>query len=499
MMKHFPNPLLPLLALILNLSLLPAGCRTGQADRGEEEAPGTVRLCPSNPRYLEYQGEPVILVTSAEHYGAVLNLNFDYRVYLETLEKEGFNYTRIFTGSYLEPVENIFRIQRNTLAPLPGKFIAPWDTVGGKYDLERFNPDYFERLKDFIATAAAHGIIVEVTLFSSIYAENAWVLSPFHPENNVNDVGDIPFHRVNTLYNGGIRGYQEAFVRKVVRELNAFDNVFFEIQNEPWSDNPNLAAFVEVRDEVLFRWDWQRRVEIANDVSLEWQAWVASVIRSEEEGLARTHLVNQNVSNLQYDLENLPEGISMINFHYALPGAVLKNLDLGGVVCLDETGFMPHEDALYMDQAWRFLLSGGGLYNNLDYSFTAGNEKGDWPIPVTNPGWGGPAFRKKLSLLAETLEQIPFHEMEVSTELFGTDAPDVKQYVLQKPGEVYLAFLEHIAGLELLPGVPAGEYEVTLIHVATGEKRTQSLSLGEGQTLRSPFDDSRVAILIHRI
>jgi hypothetical protein len=35
------------------------------------------------------------------------------------------NYTRIFTGSYVEP-RGALGIQRNTLAPMKGRFLAPW-------------------------------------------------------------------------------------------------------------------------------------------------------------------------------------------------------------------------------------------------------------------------------------------------------------------------------------------------------------------------------------
>ena len=39
-------------------------------------------LCPENPHYFQFRGEPAVLITSAEHYGAVLNLDFDYVRYL---------------------------------------------------------------------------------------------------------------------------------------------------------------------------------------------------------------------------------------------------------------------------------------------------------------------------------------------------------------------------------------------------------------------------------
>ncbi len=492
-MKFKPCLLLPLVFMI--------SCQdstTGNKSTGEAKTSNTVQLYPGNPRYLQYRGEPVVLITSAEHYGGVLNLDFDYKLYLETLGKEGFNYTRIFAGCYIEPVNNLFGIQRNTLAPLPGRYIAPWAEEGGKYNLDKFNPAFFDRLKDFIREAENQGVVVELTLFTSIYAEGMWSLCPFHAGNNMNGVGEMDFHHVNTLYNGDVKGFQESYIRKIVSEVNGFDNIFFEVQNEPWADNPCLEGYVNQEDDRVYRNPWQKKVEVANGVSVEWQDWVASVIRNEESGMAKSHLIARNISNFQYNVKLLPENVSMVNFHYALPAAAQLNLGLGGVVGLDETGFMPHEDSLYINQAWRFILSGGGLYNNLDYSFTAGNERGDWPIPESNPGWGGPGYRKKLSILVETMKQVPFHDMEHSGEILDPSQPGIKQYGLQKPGDTYLVFLEHFLGARLVPQVPQGRYEITCINIETGDKETVVLSLGNGNSIAIPFHCNQVALMIRK-
>ena len=101
-----------------------------------------IALHPENPRYFLWRGRPTVLITSGEHYGAVLNLDFDYRQYLETLASDGLNYTRIFSGAYVEP-QGAFNIARNTLAPATGRFIAPWPRStqpgyaggGNKFDL----------------------------------------------------------------------------------------------------------------------------------------------------------------------------------------------------------------------------------------------------------------------------------------------------------------------------------------------------------------------------
>src|SRR5689334_7303821 len=82
-------------------------------------------LHPDNPHYFLRRGRPEVIITSGEHYGAVLNLDFDYRRYLDTLAKDKLNATRLWAGSYAETGGN-FNIASNTLAPARGRFIAPW-------------------------------------------------------------------------------------------------------------------------------------------------------------------------------------------------------------------------------------------------------------------------------------------------------------------------------------------------------------------------------------
>lgn len=82
-------------------------------------------LNPDNPHYFQFRGKPEILITSAEHYGSVLNAEFVYLKYLDELASCGLNHTRLFSGVYVEP-QGAFNIARNTLTPNPGKYLAPW-------------------------------------------------------------------------------------------------------------------------------------------------------------------------------------------------------------------------------------------------------------------------------------------------------------------------------------------------------------------------------------
>src|SRR5438093_1988286 len=133
-------------------------------------------LHPENQHYFLFRGKPTALITSGEHYGAVLNLEFDYVKYLDTLAKDGLNLTRTFSGAYVEPF-GAFNIASNTLAPRADRFICPWargDTPGyanggNKFDLTKWDEAYLERLKDCVAHAGRRGVVVEMNLFCPIY------------------------------------------------------------------------------------------------------------------------------------------------------------------------------------------------------------------------------------------------------------------------------------------------------------------------------------------
>ena len=83
-----------------------------------------VQVHPDNPHYYLFHGKPTILITSAEHYGAVVNRDFDFRAYLGALKSFGLNYTRIYPGFLFEPVDKFMK--GNTLGVKPQSLLLPW-------------------------------------------------------------------------------------------------------------------------------------------------------------------------------------------------------------------------------------------------------------------------------------------------------------------------------------------------------------------------------------
>lgn len=243
---------------------------------GTVTAAEPITLHPENGHYFLWRGKPTILVTSGEHYGAVLNLDFAFDRYLATLAADGLNHTRIFSGTYRE-VFGSFGITDNTLAPKKNRYVCPWarsDTPGyfdgtNKFDLSRWDPTYFTRLRRFMAAAQERGIVVEMNLFCPLYAEAMWAASPMNAKNNVNGVDDCPRAEVLTLKHPRLVEIQVAFTRKIVHELNEFDNLYFEVINEPY----------------------------ARGVSEQWEHYIAEMIQQAEKILPKKHLISMNIAS----------------------------------------------------------------------------------------------------------------------------------------------------------------------------------------------------------
>ena len=465
-----------------------------------------IQLHPKNPHYFLFGGKAVALVTSGEHYGAVLNADFDYHRYLAALQADKLNYTRLFGGTYVEVPSQSFGILRNTLAPAPERYVAPWARSqspgyaggGNKFDLERWNPQFFERLHNFLSEAAQRGIVVELTLFSSHYAEAQWKVSAFHPANNVNSTNAIDWKKLQTLDNGNILKYQEQYTRKLVREVNAFDNVILEIQNEPWSDRPVLADVVNSYLQPPARNQYPNSVDTADPLSLAWQSRVAEWITTEERGLPNRHRLVQNYCNFRFPVQTLLPGVSVVNFHYAYPEAVLWNYGLDKAISYDETGFLGREDDRYRREAWNFMLSGGSVFDNLDYSFTPGHEDGSDTAP-NGPGGGSPTLRRQLRILAEFLMTLPLIDLRPDRQVVK-HAAGVKARALTNPGHEYAFYLDGDGPTEITLALPSGEYSGNWIDTKTGSREPiqKFRHAGGDKALRTPDFQNGIGLRLTR-
>jgi hypothetical protein len=210
----------------------------------------TVRRSPRpTDHFLSVNGAPILLVGDSVTQGWMeCGLHFDQRAYVHALAERGINLLMIwaYKGTNREMQRNDARIGYDApeLWPWAG---SPDDR---NFDLQRFNPAYFARLRELVACADANGIVVLITI------HDGWPKTCFagHPFNRTLGNGPLaqgrdfvaladyrrempePFDatwdwRQQNQY------FQERFSARVIAELREYRNVMYEMFNEgEWYD-----------------------------------------------------------------------------------------------------------------------------------------------------------------------------------------------------------------------------------------------------------------------
>ena len=177
---------------------------------------------------------------------------FDFPAYLRFLVRENHNFTRLWTWEQAAWVPWLLRKQ--TMEPLPYTRTGPGNALDGKpkFDLTKFDQEYFDRMRSRVSAAGESGIYVAVMLFNGWSIETKgwepgtkpWRGHPFNHANNINGLngdpnGDGEGSETHTLQIPEITAIQESYVRKAVVTLNDLDNVLWEISNESSGSSKN--------------------------------------------------------------------------------------------------------------------------------------------------------------------------------------------------------------------------------------------------------------------
>ena len=462
-----------------------------------------IRIHPHNPKIFEYQGKPLMLVTATEHYGSVLNRRFDFARYLTDAAEKKMTLTRLFVlfrelQSAVNPYSPCKPESTDYLAPFPRT--GPGAALDGqpKYDLDRWNPEFFDRLHRFLSLAEGYGIIVEVTLLSNTYGDSIWALNPLHPENNINSLPAIPWQDYLSLRHPEYFARQAAHARKIVEETNRYDNLFYEICNEPGGGHP-AGPEHPTPDEVD---DWQRAL--------------AGVIRETEADLPKRHLIagqeaftwGQWEQTSTRSFRDFP--IDIVNMHplpnttydgkgYDMGRFMMKELKLRAVrdYCLatyhepkplnydEDNAASQYRDfdgwTVHRKRAWTALMC-GCHYDYIDFSLICGQEAG---TPESQAG-----IRTWMKHLSEFIHTLDLVRARPLPDLLTEQPPHTLESVLAVEGEdycIYLADAREVGGTgygEPIDGrialeLPAGKYQVSCYSPVTGMS-SPALSIAGG-------------------
>ncbi len=464
-----------------------------------------IKLHPDNPHYYLFRGKPTILITSAEHYGGVVNKDFDYVTYFDALKAYGLNYTRIYPGYLFEPMGKFMK--GNTLGAKPTSLILPWArsdkpgyALGGNlFDLDKWNPEYFARLKDFIAKAGERGIVVEICFYNAQYSDT-WPMSPLYYENNIQKEGECDYEDAQTLKHADLVRREDDYVRKITQEVNEFDNIILEICDEPYLTGTPI--------------------ELAGP----WVGHNVELIRKTENTLPQKHLIAQQMEGPiggPVDFTTNPD-VSVIVTQYAWEGS---HEQMGGLMALDyeydknkpidfnETDYFPtwYQGDRIADsrvEAWEFIVGGGGSFNQLNGLYT-----------VRDPGGKteeNAQIGRSLQGLHDFMYSFDFLKMRPDRTFVRGGVPlGVYARGMSEPGKQYAYYHHHskfgrnTASYQVTPGnyredlllyLPAGAYQADWVNAATGAVISSKKFTHEGgnYTITTPNHSVDIALRVKR-
>src|SRR5215475_1796239 len=207
------------------------------------QSTGRIAVYKPNPHYFQDpRGEPIFLVGPYAFLGSL------------SLLKGKSNYIRLGVDGTDVPLQ---RKPRNPWPRVPGSGTTSTG-IEGKFDLTKFDDDYFAELRNFIIAAQEAQIYVHISLFNEIFVKFkpkccGFGRHPFGNGNHVNEnlIGSVDrnndlsgkgsneFYDADALWGRtsdplrlAVAELQKKYVEKVLVETRDFPNVFYEIGNE---------------------------------------------------------------------------------------------------------------------------------------------------------------------------------------------------------------------------------------------------------------------------
>jgi hypothetical protein len=495
--------------------------------RREQEspaAPGPLVVSEANPRYFTAAGGDgsAVYLTGSHIWnnlhdgmgpgsGCVGALEeFDFAAYLDFLEERGHNFIRLWRWEQFrsQAAGGDFHL---CMRPQPWPRTGPGEATDGKpkFDLDRFDQAFFDRLRSRVIAASDRGIYVGVMFF------DGWAVHlspapdhveghPFHASNNVNGVGisSILDYQVLPL-DPRIQQLQEAYIRGVVDTVHDLPNVLWEVANESSGGGAVDPAFAQALGQPSDA-EWGD--------STEWQYWVIDTVKKSQAdrgydshpiGMTMQFPVPEQTkvndplyrSGAEWISPGYDDEIFSGGGHPMAPGSPQSRwledppaADGRKVVITDTDHYAPGRgDALW---AWKSFLRGHHPIL-MDFGLIGGMNP---PDPSAGAPLSFEAFEPTRNAMGDTrrfAERMGLIDMAPRTDLTSTG------YALANPGREYLVLHPGDASEPFTVTLDAGTYDVEWFDVGrrvTASTNGVTVAGPDPLDLSSPFPDGGPAV-----
>lgn len=227
-------------AVLVNLLSFPISAAGVTASTGER-----IRPYSENPSYWQYRGRPVVLLGGSKEDN--LFQEPDLEPHLELLADVGGNYIR------------------NTMSARDPGNVQPFARrADGRYDLNRWDEEYWRRFERLLTVSRRLGIIVQIEVWDRFdFSGEQWQINAFNPKHNINytpaqsglrenypepaETNQQPFFFTTPMQrnNAAVLRYQQRFVDQMLRYALRYPNVLYVIDNETSGDEAWSAYWAD--------------------------------------------------------------------------------------------------------------------------------------------------------------------------------------------------------------------------------------------------------------
>ncbi len=194
----------------------------------------TIDIYSLNPSYWQYGGKPILLIGGSDDDN--LFQMPQLHKHLDLLKSAGGNYIRNTMSSRND---RGFEVQPFYKGP------------DGRYDLDRWNDEYWRRFENMLELTEERDIIVQIEVWATFdYYRDNWDAGPFNPKNNINyteeesglplQVNSHPTRCENNFFwsvpaernQKVVLRYQQRFVDRILSYSLNHGNVLYCMDNE---------------------------------------------------------------------------------------------------------------------------------------------------------------------------------------------------------------------------------------------------------------------------
>ncbi|GMV98202.1 MAG: hypothetical protein AMXMBFR83_25540 [Phycisphaerae bacterium] len=426
-----------------------------------------------NPRYWQYKNQPVLLLGGSKDDN--LFQIPDLKEHLDAIRAAGGNYIRNTMSDRRDKGFEVYPFNRRP---------------DGKYDLEQWNDEYWQRFENMLKWTAERDIIVQIEVWDRFdYSGGNWEPHPYNPGNNVNytyaqsgfaekypahpGANKQPFffttprQRNNTV----VFKYQQRFVDKMLSHALKYPHVLYCMDNETSAEEAWGAYWAE---------HIRRRAAEAGVKVCVTEMWDAWDLKADEHKRTLDHPERYDFADVsQNNQKKGQEHWDNFQWAHARVAGHPRPLNTTKTYGADGGRFGNTRDGI--ERFWRHVIGGAA---------SARFHRPDSGLGLSPPAVASIKAARKLESL------IKLWDVQAANGLLGDRAPN-EAYLAARPGRAYALYFTDGGSVSLdLKNAP-GRFEARWIDIATGDwGRRETLDGGGIVTVNAPAKGHWVAAIV---